>query len=84
MKQTVFTNSIIKEVDFSEADLSQAKFIHCDLTRSIFDRTILDKADFSSAINFEINPERNRLKKAVFSSQGLLGLLTKYDLVIAD
>jgi fluoroquinolone resistance protein len=84
MKNAVFTNSVIKEVDFSEVDLSQAKFIHCDLTRSIFDRSILDKADFSSAINFDINPERNRLKKAIFSSNGLIGLLTKYDLVVKD
>ncbi|TSJ47775.1 pentapeptide repeat-containing protein [Fluviicola chungangensis] len=84
MKNTRFTNSIIKEVDFSEADLTQAVFQNCDLTRSIFDRSILDKADFSSAINFDINPERNRIKKTIFSSNGLIGLLTKYDLVIKD
>ncbi len=84
MKNTVFTNSVIKEVDFSEVDLSQSKFINCDLTRSIFDRSILDKADFSSAVNFDINPERNRIKKTIFSSGGLIGLLTKYDLVVKD
>lgn len=84
MKKIVFTNSVLKEVDFSECDLTEAKFLNCDLTRTIFDRSILDKADFSTAVNFEINPERNRIKKAVFSHAGLLGLLSKYDLVVKD
>ncbi|MDR0802543.1 pentapeptide repeat-containing protein [Fluviicola sp.] len=84
MKKTVFTNSVLKEVDFSECDLSESKFANCDLTRTIFDRSILDKADFSTAVNFEINPERNRIKKAVFSHSGLLGLLSRYDLIVKD
>ena len=83
MKNTLFTNSVIKEVDFTEADLSQSKFINCDLTRSIFDRTVLDKVDFSTAVNFEINPERNRLKKAVFSLNEVKGLLFKHDIVVS-
>jgi fluoroquinolone resistance protein len=84
MKKTIFTNTVLKEVDFSECNLSESKFLNCDLTRSIFERTNLDKADLSSAFNFDINPERNRLKKTIFSSSGLLGLLTKYDLVVKD
>lgn len=84
MKHTIFTNSILKEVDFSEVNLMQAVFKNCDLTRTIFDRSVLDKADFSSAVNFDINPERNRIKKTIFSSEGLIGLLSKYDLVIKD
>jgi uncharacterized protein YjbI with pentapeptide repeats len=84
MKNTVFTNTILKEVDFSEVNLAQAVFRNCDLTRTIFDRSVLDKADFSTSFNFYINPERNRLKKAVFSSNGLIGLLSKYDLVIKE
>ncbi len=84
MKNSLFTNTILKEVDFSEVNLTQAVFKNCDLSRTIFDRSVLDKADFSSAINFDINPERNRIKKTVFSSSGLIGLLTKYDLVVKD
>ena len=46
------------------------------------DRTNLSGADFSTAFNFDIDPEANTIKKAKFSSYGLQGLLTKYNLQI--
>lgn len=80
LKQTVFKNSQLYEVDFTECDLSAASFDKCDLTGAIFKDTILEKADFRTAFNYSIDPELNRLKKAKFSRSGLAGLLDKYDL----
>ncbi len=82
LKKIKFNNCSLHEVDFTEADLTQAVFTECDLLGATFDRCNLEKADFSSAFNYRINPEENRMKKAKFSQQGLTGLLEKYDLTI--
>lgn len=81
-RQTVFKNSLLHEVDFTECDLSSAVFDNCDLTRTIFELTILEKADFRSSFNYSIDPESNRIKKAKFSQSGIAGLLEKYDIEI--
>jgi fluoroquinolone resistance protein len=82
LKNMLFKNSVLHEVDFSEADLTAAIFDHCDLDRAIFDNTILEKADFRTSFNYSINPERNRMKKAKFSTAGIAGLLDKYDIEV--
>lgn len=82
LKSTRFTNCSMHEVDFTEADLSAAELDSCNLLNAVFDNTILEKADLRTAINFSIDPERNKLKKAKFSATALSGLLHKYDLVI--
>ncbi len=81
-KQTVFKNSQLHEVDFTECDLSSTIFDNCDLTGTIFEYTILEKADFRNSVNYSIDPELNRIKKAKFSRSGIAGLLDKYDLEI--
>jgi len=68
--------------DFSEADLTKALFENCDLSGAMFSRTNLVAANLSSAYNFSIDPENNSIKKAVFSSQSLMGLLDKYGIVV--
>jgi fluoroquinolone resistance protein len=82
LKQTVFKNSQLHEVDFTECDLSSSVFDNCDLTRTIFEYTILEKADFRNSFNYSIDPELNRIKKAKFSQSGIAGLLDKYDIEI--
>lgn len=82
MKKTNFIDCSIKEVDFSETDLSMAVFKNSDLLNTSFMRTNLEKADFRSAINYSIDPELNKIKKAKFSSEGLSGLLAKYNIDI--
>ena len=72
----------MQEVDFEDCDLTNAGFINCNLAAAIFVNTILEKADFRSSYNYSIDPERNRIKKAKFSSIGLAGLLNKYDIEI--
>jgi len=84
LKKTLFKNTTLQEVDFSDADLTQASFDQCDLLNAIFDNTLLEKADFRTAYNYIIHPEKNRLKKAKFSVSGLPGLLQHFDIEIVD
>jgi uncharacterized protein YjbI with pentapeptide repeats len=69
-------------VDFMGSDLTEVLFDHCNLRRAVFIDTNLEKADFYSSYDFVLDPEKNKLKKAIFSTEGLKGLLSKYDLVI--
>ena len=79
---TKFINCNLQEVDFTETDLSNTFLDSCDLKLAIFERTNLEKTDFRTAFNFNINPENNRLKHARFSKGNLLGLLLEYKIVV--
>jgi uncharacterized protein YjbI with pentapeptide repeats len=82
IKKTVFRNTQLQEADFSECDLTAAQFDNCDLSGVIFNRSILEKADFRTASNYTMDPEINKMKGAKFSVDGVAGLLRKYGLVI--
>ncbi len=82
MIKTTFKDCSIKEVEFSMANLTSSEFLNCDLSRSIFNQTILEKVDFRTAYNYSIDLEQNRVKKAKFSNSGIIGLLEKYQIVI--
>jgi uncharacterized protein YjbI with pentapeptide repeats len=80
MPKTTFAGCSLKEVSFIETDLSQADFDRADLTLAVFNQTQLAGADFTTARNFTIDPQYNPMKKARFSSHGLIGLLSQYDI----
>jgi fluoroquinolone resistance protein len=82
LKKTVFKNSNLQAVDFTQSDLSFCTFEDCDLTDAIFKNTNIERADLRTAINYSIDPELNRIKKAKFSRSGIAGLLDKYDIEI--
>ena len=82
LKKTTFSNCSVKEVDFAETDLSMAVFKECDLLNTSFIRSILEKTDFRTAINYAFDPELNKIKKAKFSLPGVTGLLSKYQIDI--
>jgi uncharacterized protein YjbI with pentapeptide repeats len=71
------------EVDFSESDLSGSSFYNCDLHGAVFDQTNLEHVDFSSAMNFTIDPSLNKIKNAKFSMEGLPGLLSKFGIQVS-
>ena len=71
-----------RDVDI-RADLSYALFEDCDLSGARFENTILEHADLRTTVNYNIDPELNRIKKAKFSMSGLYGLLEKYDIDIS-
>lgn len=76
----IFSNSVLIEADFTEANLSAAIFNNCNLYGAIFDRTNLEKADFRTAVNFSIHPLNNQIKKARFSRENLMGLLYAFNI----
>jgi uncharacterized protein YjbI with pentapeptide repeats len=82
MLKTAFISCSLIDVSFIGSQLNQANFAHSNLAGAIFDNTQLAGADFSTAVNFKIDPEYNPMKKAKFSNDGLVGLLDKYDLKI--
>ena len=82
LKKTRFSGCTIHEADFTEADLSASVFDNCDLNNTRFENTLLEKTDFRSSFNFTIDPDKNKIKKAVFSVPGVLSLLEKFDIVI--
>lgn len=84
MRKTIFRNSRITESDFTETDLSESVFDTCDLAGSVFRHTNLSGVDLRTAISFSIDPERNIIKKARFSSNGIKGLLDKHDIEIEE
>jgi len=82
MKGTVFKNSKLEEVDFTECDLNNAIFENSDLVGATFDKTILEKSDFRTSFNFSIDPSANKIRKAKFSMSGIPGLLHGFDIEI--
>jgi fluoroquinolone resistance protein len=82
MKKGVFKDLVLHETDFTRCDLSGVLFENCDFAGAVFDRTNLENSDFRSSLNYTINPEKNRIRKARFSLTGLPGLLAVYNIEI--
>lgn len=84
LRKARFPNCVFQETDFTEADCREAVFADCDLSNAKFERTILEKADLRTAMNYSIDPELNKIRKAKFSYPGLMGLLDKYDIEVVQ
>lgn len=82
LKKMQFINCSMIAVDFMASDLTEVLFDNCNLRKAVFIDTIANKADFYTSYDYSIDPEKNKLKKAIFSTDGLKGLLEKYDLVV--
>jgi uncharacterized protein YjbI with pentapeptide repeats len=82
LKKTIFKHCDLQESDFTETNLTGSVFEDCNLQRTVFQNTNLEKADLSTSVNYSIDPEMNRIKKARFSAIGIAGLLDKYDIEI--
>jgi uncharacterized protein YjbI with pentapeptide repeats len=53
-----------------------------DFKDSKFSNTDLSYADFTQAKNYDINPNYNKIKRAIFSIPEVLTLLQGFDVVI--
>ena len=82
MPKTGFNKCSLKEVNFSNTILSGSVFDQSDLSGAVFNGTDLASANFATAYHYSIEPELNNIRKAVFTADGLAGLLTKYDIKI--
>jgi uncharacterized protein YjbI with pentapeptide repeats len=79
---TKFINCNLEAVDFTETIANGIVFNNCELKGAIFKDTNLEKSDFRTAFNFEINPENNRLKNTTFSRNTIDGVLSQYQIII--
>jgi uncharacterized protein YjbI with pentapeptide repeats len=70
------------DVDFAEADLTQANFKQTNLLNARFLNTNLAHADFSDANSYSVNPNLNKLKKTKFSLPEAISLLSSFDIVL--
>ncbi|MCK9162790.1 MAG: pentapeptide repeat-containing protein [Bacteroidales bacterium] len=84
LRKTKFTDTSLIEVDFSQTDLTMSVLKNCDLSRALFSNTNLEKADLSTSYNFVIDPNNNKIKKAIFSKEGLIGLVLSFGIRIID
>jgi len=82
MKGTPFMDCSIVACDFMSTDLTEVVFDNCDLYRSEFAKAIANKTNFKSSYNYTIDPVKTKLKKAIFSRDGLKGLLFKHDIIV--
>lgn len=82
MRFTSFEECVLKGADFERANLTKAVFTLSDLEGCKFRETNLTSADFTGAINYSINPNLNKIRKAVFSLPDALALLNCFDIVI--
>lgn len=83
MPNFIFHHCEMQEVDFEYTNLTGAVFDHCMLQRSRFEHTILNRADFRTATHYTIDPEKNKMKNAKFSLEGVAGLLEKYKILLS-
>jgi fluoroquinolone resistance protein len=82
LRRSRFAGCIAREVDFREADLTEAVCTRTDFTGSKFHHTNLTKADFRHATAYTINPATNTVTKARFSLPEAVSLLNGFDIVI--
>jgi len=82
IKNTIFEKTCLHDVDFTGADLSKSVFKNCDLANAMFHKTNAEGVNFETSYGYAMDPELNRIRKAKFDLQGVLGLLTKYDIVV--
>ncbi len=67
LKKTPFTDSKAQGVIFTDADLTEADMRKSDFEEAIFLNTNLSKADFTGAINYDIDILSNKVKQAKFN-----------------
>lgn len=82
LKKSAFQNCTFEEVDFTNASLEGSVFKNCKFPRATFENTNLRKLDMRTALEFDIDPTKNDIYKAIFSPLNVEGLLCKFDIQI--
>ncbi len=84
LKRIHITGCVARNVDFAEADLSQADCTGTDFAQSRFLYTNLTQADFSGSRQYAISPDLNTLKKTKFSLPEAISLLYGLDIILDE
>lgn len=82
LKEAIFSGSKLQGCYFTNTSLIGANFVDADLTGTLFHNSNLSKADFSSSVNYDIDPRTNQIKKAKFSLPEAVGLLRAFEINI--
>lgn len=82
LKEIIIEECKAHDVDFREADLSNGEFFMTDFEGSLFMHTKLYAATFTQAINYNINPNENDIRKGKFSMPDVIELLRNFQIEI--
>ena len=72
------------EVDFRNASFCKARFSYTDFTGSLFGKTDLSGADFTEAVNYDIDVFDNKIAQAKFTKYEAVRLLNSLDIELLD
>lgn len=84
LKSTSFSGCQARSVDFEGANLTETNFHNADLEGTRFVQCDLTKANFTDAINYQINASQNTLHQTRFSLPEAISLLHGLDIVLED
>jgi fluoroquinolone resistance protein len=84
LKKINIARCVAHDVDFLDANLTQANCAFTDFTNSHFYHTNLTEADFTGAKNYTILASENTLKKTKFSLPEAMALLYGLDIVLTE
>lgn len=79
-----FKGSIFKKASFIGAKMTRCDFSGCDFEGATFDGANLSESNFKHAMNYAIDPVKNKISRAVFSMPEVVGLLGNLDIKIED
>jgi uncharacterized protein YjbI with pentapeptide repeats len=80
----VFDSCRARDVDFREANLTGARCSFTDFRGALFGKTNLSGADFSDAVDYDIDIFDNRIEGAKFSRSEAVRLLASLKIVLID
>ena len=84
LKSTSFSGSRARSLDFEGANLTGAIFHNADLEGTRFVQCDLTEADFTGAVNYQINASANTLRQTRFSLPEAIALLHGLDIILED
>jgi len=84
LEEMVLEECKAHDVDFREGDFCESNFTYTDFLNSLFNNTNLAGADFTEAVNYNIDIYFNEIKRAKFSRYEAVRLLNNLDIELVD
>jgi fluoroquinolone resistance protein len=84
IEEIVLADCQVHQVDFREGNFSRGNFTKSDLARSSFSRTWLSEADFTNAINYDVDIRNNEMRCSKFSRHQANRLLQSFAIELVD
>lgn len=82
LQNSSFSKCTFEQADFTNAKCEGVHFKECSLHLARFEYTALQRADFTSARDFSIDPNVNQVKGTRFANDNLSGLLDAHPIEI--